>query len=81
MWKPGQIVTVGGKKYRITTSRTGGCFICEHSETPIGLEPCLTCLHGYKMPLNCYLKEIKPNERDGLSSCQSDNYQNNKAWS
>lgn len=61
MWKPGQIVTLGGKKYRLKRSPIGcDCSVCDHYYTPESLEPCRTCLYGRRMPYNCRLQEIKP---------------------
>ena len=63
MWKPGQIVTLSGKKYRLTKylpNDGGACDICGHNETPVSLEPCKTCLDNWQMPYDCYPKEIKP---------------------
>lgn len=61
MWKPGQIVTIRGKKYRITKDTVDfDCTVCDHCDMPVGREPCHTCLWGHKMPDNCHLQEIKP---------------------
>lgn len=74
-WKPGQIVTIKGKRYRITKNTVDfegiphDCTICDHYNMPQEYEPCYTCLWGRKMPDNCYLKEIKP---------KIDNYQNER---
>lgn len=59
MWKPGQIVTIKDKRYRITHG-SGECLLCDHIDTPVPLEPCRTCLFGLLMPDNCHLQEIKP---------------------
>lgn len=62
MWKPGQIITVGGKKYRITKRPSTGysCYVCDNRDTHECHEPCRTCIHGKRMPYTCYPKEIKP---------------------
>lgn len=61
MWKPGQLVTIHDKVFRVTKD-TGDrvCDVCDYKNTFYPHEPCYTCLYGYKMPFDCYLKEIKP---------------------
>lgn len=62
MWKPGQIVTICGKRYRVKES--SGYFICEkcagRSVMHAYDEPCNTCLNSQKMPGHDYFEEIKP---------------------
>lgn len=60
MWKPGQIVTLCGKRYRITKDVDFDCRGCDNYNIPSRHEPCYTCLWGEKMPFGCHLKEIKP---------------------
>lgn len=60
MWKPGQIVTIRSKKYRITKYHEYSCDYCDHSDTPDSHQPCRTCLYDRRMPYDCYPKEIKP---------------------
>lgn len=62
MWKPGQIVTICGKRYRIkkeqngmTCSKCAGRHIIHTSD-----EPCNTCLNSWKMAPYNYLEKIKP---------------------
>jgi hypothetical protein len=61
MWKPGQIITIKRKRYRITKYPVGfDCDTCDHYGTYKRYEPCYTCTYNWRMPSNCYLKEIKP---------------------
>ena len=64
MWKPGQIVTVSGKRYRIRRCLTGVFHTCRVCNAAVSFkvllsEPCITC-RSKKMPGDCYPQEIKP---------------------
>lgn len=61
IWKPGQLVTIDDKVYRVVKHRLG-CANCEkiHVE-PVHL-PCVICL-DHKGPFSFWvLKELKPNK-------------------
>lgn len=62
MWKPGQIVTICGKKYRIKKAPYNAlpCEKCNIRDPFPEHEPCLTCFSNSKMPDYSYLEEIKP---------------------
>lgn len=62
MWKPGQIVTICGKRYRIkkVPYRDLPCRECGSGDTLPEHEPCLTCCIDSRMPDYGYLEEIKP---------------------
>lgn len=70
MWKPGQIVTINGKRYRITRSRSSlGIIACEYvcsfynKDTPFSCFKQKLCFHPEsKLPDDCYLKHIKANK-------------------
>ena len=60
MWKPGQIVTVNHKKYRVKSTKTCiGCFFCDFK---FGYETCARVCYPYhpKLDVRAYLKEIHP---------------------
>lgn len=67
MWKPGQIVTVKGNRYRVTRSKSKfGIIICEkvcgffNENTPSSCIKQSLCLHpNQKLPDDCYLVRIK----------------------
>lgn len=61
-WKPGQIVTLGGKIYRIKRTLYGSdCQKCCGCYKPITSEPCHTCIEDFsRMPDDCHFEEIKP---------------------
>ena len=63
MWKPGQIVTITGKRYRIKKCFANTFWVCHVCGTGtldhLLHEPCTTC-RSSKMPGNCYPQEIKP---------------------
>lgn len=66
-YKPGQFVSIGGKRYRVSTNRNFPCTCCtlDHGESPCGrgkaktlymdiLEKCYE-----KLPRGCYPKPIE----------------------
>jgi len=59
MWKPGQIVTIKGKVYRVKHSKTRWCRTCHRTKR--GLIPIAVCRACF---IHCgfyeYLEEIKP---------------------
>lgn len=60
-WKPGQIITIESKIYRITRCPVSQyCSDCEHMYTLESDEPCHTCMCDPRVPYDCYLREIKP---------------------
>lgn len=58
-WKPGQLVTIAGKIYRVTKSPSG-CTHCVNLYTKSWKTPCVICL--CHRPVNAILKELKPNK-------------------
>lgn len=63
MWKPGQIITIASKRYRIRRCPAGILWTCRACNAAVSLrllcEPCTTC-RSSKMPGDCYPQEIKP---------------------
>lgn len=65
-WKAGQIVTIEGKRYRVTkfNSCLCPCIFCEFRCKEPNEYPCTECVHNNKVPslipYETYLKEIKP---------------------
>ena len=80
MWKPGQIVTICSKRYRIKKNldRNGTCSKCVGHGFFMTTEPCRTCLNSWKMPYNHYLEEIEPKSVMGQVRTRIDNYQNER---
>lgn len=61
MWKPGHLVTIEDKVYRVKRTIGGSdCNPCCGRNKPITSEPCNTCFNDYKMPFYCHFEEIKP---------------------
>lgn len=62
MWKPGQLVTIEGKVYRVKKLPKGSdqCLGCPSARIPEDNNPCRTCLCTWKVGPNCRLEEIKP---------------------
>lgn len=61
MWKPGQIITIKGERYRIKKTLYGSdCQKCCGISIPVASEPCHTCLLNSKMPPYCHFEEVKP---------------------
>lgn len=64
IWKPGQLVTIDNKVYRVVRRRFG-CAGCENIHTDTIHLPCVVCL-DHKGPLytapSWFLKELKPNK-------------------
>jgi len=60
MWKPGQLVTIHGKTYRITklpensSKKYGTCIFCEFRHLEGSTYPCNMCKQ--LISINCYLK-------------------------
>lgn len=67
LWKPGQIVTIDGKKYRVVKSPFG-CANCENKHTSASDTPCATCIpHKFRsfclgVQYRITLKELKPKQ-------------------
>lgn len=61
MWKPGQIVTICSKRYRIKKAPDYylPCNKCDNNGT-LPDEPCRTCFSDSRMSDYNYLEEIKP---------------------
>lgn len=63
-WKAGQIVTIEGKRYRVTKlyNHLGSCIFCTFRFKECNEYPCNECIDGVPslVPHLCYLKEIKP---------------------
>lgn len=66
MWKPGQIVTIKGNRYRITKIPNYSLYdpcTCECQTCDLGLktvrEICLDCLTKNLIPTGCNLKLVK----------------------
>lgn len=58
-YKPGQIVTINGKKYRLTkTTPYNQCGDCQYAVLPITFYPCIWCVQHIELCIN--LQEIKP---------------------
>lgn len=69
VWKPGQIVTINHKKYRVVKNPFGGCVSCENIHTDASDTPCVVCIpHRFKrflgMQHEIILKELKPNKNN-----------------
>lgn len=61
MWKPGQIVTIKRKRYRIVKLKREYTFIkCINCDL-FDKNMCDIC----KSPNNCYLKELHPKSQEG----------------
>ena len=61
MWKPGQLVTINRRTYRIikkSNSLGHPCIFCEFKRLESDEYPCKQCFQGTLMPYNCYLKRI-----------------------
>ena len=62
MWKPGQLVTIDHKVYRVTKNGSimprPGCWACRYDIRSPWLYPCSKCLQ--RIPLFCHLKLVKP---------------------
>lgn len=62
MWKPGQLVTINRRTYRITKVnpkyRNYTCIYCEFRHMEAGDYPCSHCSHNVLMPDRCYLKRV-----------------------
>lgn len=63
MWKPGQLVTINGKVYRITKSKTP-CVQCHLNNMgfPCLATMCHTCV--VKISYACYPKLVAPKVQD-----------------
>ena len=67
IWKPGQIVTIGSKKYRVVKSQSG-CIDCANVNTMSYDIPCIVCIpHKFRsfclgVQYGIVLKELKPNQ-------------------
>lgn len=59
IWKPGQLVTIDNKVYRVVKDRYG-CSNCENMHTETVHLPCMVCLDHKRFGIN--LKELKPNK-------------------
>lgn len=67
MWKPGQLVTIKGKVYRVKHDKNRHCRTCPRYKP--GIFPSAVCVACYThCGLYEYLEEIKPKKRDGSSS-------------
>lgn len=68
VWKPGQIVTIDHKKYRVVKNSFGGCANCENIHTDASDPPCAVCiphfLHRFCLGIQdkIMLKELKPKQ-------------------
>ena len=70
IWKPGQLVTIGNKIYRVKKD-SFGCIMCENIHTEPFNIPCSVCI-AHKHHVECMvhehpfrnwiLKELKPNK-------------------
>jgi predicted Zn-ribbon and HTH transcriptional regulator len=72
MWKPGQIVTIRGKRYRITKAEDKYenyiCIFCafrQEKKRILYPHPCKECGYEGRVPINCYLKQINPKSQEG----------------
>lgn len=60
IWKPGQLVTINGKVYRVVKGLIG-CRHCKNVGTRIWNFPCVVCI-AHKHPFRPWiLKELNPN--------------------
>lgn len=56
MWKPGQIVTIYHKRYRVKKTTCGGdCFRCDFRDLEPSTYPCDKCTDGLLMQNRCHL--------------------------
>ena len=66
MWKPGQLVTIRGRIYRVTKVKSclGSCILCEFRRLEEDVYPCSVCfvvnniIASLKIPAGCYLQRI-----------------------
>ena len=61
MWKPGQLVTINRRTYRIVKGSSAykyTCVFCEFLHTEANEYPCKQCSWSTLMPDGCYLKRI-----------------------
>lgn len=64
MWKPGQIVTIKGKRYRIKKSKRGWTECCSYCQIS-NMCDTLCKKPTQKLPDDCYLKELHPKSQEG----------------
>lgn len=67
VWKPGQLVTINHKVYRVVKNLFGGCANCENIHTNASDPPCAVCIpHKFQrfvgMHCGIILKELKPKQ-------------------
>lgn len=60
IWKPGQLVTINSKVYRVVKGR-GACINCENINTGIWNYPCVMCLLHRHPFRGWILKKVNPN--------------------
>lgn len=58
MWKPGQLVTIENKVYRVVKSQFG-CVDCANAITMPYDIPCIVCM-AHRQRMDTILEEIKP---------------------
>ena len=62
IWKPGQLVTIDNKVYRVKKD-SFGCIGCENIHTEAFLRPCCVCI-AHKHPFRSWnLEELKTNKQ------------------
>ena len=61
MWKPGQLVTIDRKVYRVTKSRMG-CFTCKYLNYNHFEYPCKLCM--LRIAIYCCLEPLKPKNHE-----------------
>jgi hypothetical protein len=58
MWKPGQLVTINRRTYRIVKSCRYTCILCAFDHAEANEYPCKQCSQNILMPDGCYLKRV-----------------------
>lgn len=60
MWKPGQLVTINRRTYRIVKGHKAWytCILCDFEHMEPGDYPCKQCSWSTLMPDECYLKRV-----------------------
>lgn len=61
IWKPGQLVTIENKVYRVVKNRFG-CMTCENVYIESRHLPCVMCMNHKDALRPWILKELKPNK-------------------
>lgn len=60
MWKPGQLVTINGRTYRVVRNKSYvlTCYICAFHDCQADNYPCNKCTENVLIDDNSYLQKI-----------------------